>query len=305
MSYGLKGNKFATISSHKYCPMITENCCLPEDETISMQIWEADYGPKIERYYEVYLYAVKYILGFSSEGLMIAKDYEDSTDSSCKEASKDYIKMNINPRITMEIYKSFASSIDSMANIRKGFYCTICDAKTQEKLADFWQSTNWVYADRIYFSKEFCQELVDQTIRSSYFTVYYLKNFAEQLTRLMNCKSGNKTNLEFEIPFWTKQQVKHCFYFKNKYFFFFCEKYCQKFHLTKASDIFDGNLGELRKFYEHIKIHKDNTFYYPSNNILMDGVTYEEDYLTDYMNQVMEDPIFMKPVLDNKRLDKF
>ncbi len=160
-------------------------------------------------------------------------------------------------------------------------------------------------SDRIYFSKEFCQKLVDKTIRSSYFTIYYLKNFSEQLTNLMNCKSGNSTKIEFEVPFWTEQQVKHCFYFKNKYFFFFCEKYCQKFHLTKASDIFDGNLAQLRKFYEHIKLHREDAFYYPSNNILMDGITYEEDYLNDYMESVMEDPIFMKPVLDNKRLDKF
>ena len=162
-------------------------------------------------------------------------------------------------------------------------------------MKDFWASTNLFYKDRIYFSKEFCQKLVDHTIQASYFTVYYLKRFAENTATLINCKTGNTTQLEYEIPFWTKQQVKNCFYFKNKYFFFFCEMYCQKFHLTKANSIFDGDLGQLRKFVEHIIKYRNEVFAYPINNILMDGVSYEERFLEEHYDIVFDEVVFFKP----------
>ena len=192
-----------------------------------------------------------------------------------------------------------------MGDIRRGFYCILCDAKTQERLKDFWASTNLFYRDRIYFSKEFCRKLVEHTIRASYFTVFYLKRFAENMSKLISCKTGDSTQLEYEIPFWTKQQVKNCFYFKNRYFFFFCERYCQKFHLTKANAIFDGDLGELRKFVELLMKTRHETFYYPNNNILMDGVGFEEDFLRYQYENVFKDTVFFRPSTKQVMLDTF
>lgn len=42
--------------------------------------------------------------------------------------------------------------MDEMGKLRKGFYCILCDARTQEKLRDYLSVTNLVYSDRAYFS---------------------------------------------------------------------------------------------------------------------------------------------------------
>lgn len=306
ISYGLGGNPKPLLQAHQYCPSVVQNCCTPDDERSTMYMWTTDSKNKIERYYEVYLYSLKYILGYSEEGFLLARDYEKSTKIECKQAAADYNTMNLNPKLTLEMYNTFVTSLARMGDIRRGFYCTLCDARTQNKLEDFWASTNLFYQDRIYFSKEFCQKLVDHTIRASYFTVNYLKRFSETLATLMNCKSGSTDKLVYDIPFWTRQQVKNCFFFKSKYFFFFCENYCEKFHLTRASDILDGDLANLKKFVDHISKYRLDVFYNPSNNILMDGMTFEESYLKDMYPEVMSDTVFFRAGSEQQvMLDKF
>ena len=71
-----------------------------------MQLWESENKYLIEKYYETYLFSVKYILGYSVEALKIAKDYEKE-DNTCGETARDVIKMNLNPTITKDIYETY------------------------------------------------------------------------------------------------------------------------------------------------------------------------------------------------------
>ncbi len=146
---------------------------------------------------------------------------------------------------------------------------------------------------------------MEETIKASYFKVFYFKRFANDLTTLMNCKTGNTTVVEYDVPYWLEQQVKHCYYFRNKYFFFFCEKYCEQFHLTKATGIFDGDLIQLEKFFQHIYKYRDEVFYYPRNNILFDSIVFEEAYLKDYLGGTVDMVIFIKPTKQQVMLDKY
>lgn len=304
-SYGLEGYTTAQVQTHKYCPSITQNCCTAADETMSMQLWNNQYKYTIENYYETYLYSIKYILGYSQEVYKLAQEFKDADNATCKSAAMDFIGMNFNVQITQDVYKSFVTSLEKMGDVRRGFFCVLCDARTQEKLKDFWSSSNLFYHDRIYFSKDFCRKLVDQTIRASYFTIFYLKRFADNMGKLVNCKTGNSKVLEYEIPYTTSQQVKNCYYFKNKYFFFFCENYCEKFHLVKANAVLDGDLGELKKFVEHVMENRDAAFMSPSNNILMNGLGFEEDYLKDKYKTVFDDVIFFRASTNQVMLDTF
>lgn len=304
-SYGLTGESFSTATPHRYCPMIKENCCTASDAETSMTIWKTEFRPKIERYYETYLYSLKYILGYSTEIGKLADEYSKSTVSACKNAAQDFIKMNVSPKVTQDIYKSFVISLEKMSDVRRGFYCSLCDAKMQQELTDYVSAVNLFYNDRIYYSKEFCKKLVDSTIRASYFAVFFLKPFAELSSTLINCRSNNGTNLNYEIDYWTRTQVKNCYYFKAKYFFFFCERYCEKFHLVKASDILDGDLKELKKFVDHIMKYRESVFLSPSNNYLMDGLSYEEDYLKEYLGSQINEKVLIKSSVSNVQLDKF
>jgi hypothetical protein len=270
-----------------------------------MEIWNSQARYLVEKYYETYLYSIKYVLGFSQEGMNLAKDFENDTNVACKNAALDYLDMNMNPRVTQDIYKAFVISLERMGEIRRGFFCILCDARTQSRLKDFWASTNLFYRDRIYFSKDFCRKLVENTIRSSYFTVFYLKRYADRLGELINCKTKRTTEVIYDIPFWTQQQVKNCYYFKEKYFFFFCEKYCEKFHLAKPNSIFDGDLGELKKFVDLIMQTRHEVFDYPDNNMLMNGLTYEEEILRHNYEDVFTIDVFFKSSTGNVQLEKF
>ena len=305
MSYGLEGHPTAQAIKHAKCPSITRNCCTKNDERASVQIWNNSAKFIVERYYETYLYSVKYILGYSEEVFKMAKELANSENDECRKTASGYLEMNFNPKIVMDIYKSYVTGLEKLGDLRRGFYCILCDAFTQDRLHDYWSVINLFYSDRVYFSSEFCQKLVDHTIRSSYFTVYYFKRFAENLVKLVNCKTGTDTAIEYEIPFWTKKQVKNCYYFKNDYFFFFCERYCEQFHLTKPSGIFDGDLGELKKFVDFVMENRHKAFDNPDNNILMYGVGFEEDYLRYNYEDVLKDTVFFRPAVNTVRLETF
>lgn len=99
--------------------------------------------------------------------------------------------------------------------------------------------------------------------------------------------------------------MKNCYYYKEKYFFFFCERYCQKFHLVKPDNIFDGDLGELQKFVEYVMENKNKVFESPDNNILLNGITYEEDILETNFKDLRNVHLFFKATTQRVMLDKF
>lgn len=71
-AYGLTGMSTPNGGVHKYCPSISKNCCTPDDQTLSMQLWTSENQYIVEKYYETYLYSIKYILGFSVEAIKMS-----------------------------------------------------------------------------------------------------------------------------------------------------------------------------------------------------------------------------------------
>lgn len=291
LSYGLLGNIKPSAVPHKYCPGIKSNCCTLQDADTSMYFWTTDSKLRVERYYEVFLYLIKYILGYSAEVSLLAKDFSTSSISTCKDAANDYMQMNLNPKLASVIYGTFADTVKSLGDLRRGFFCILCDAVTQKSLKDYWGIVNLAYSDRIYFSNDFCVKLVDQSIQSSYFLITFIQRFSNNLAKLINCKLGTKSSISYDLSFEKTQQIKNCFFFKNKYFFFFCEYYCSRFHLTKPSDLIDNEISELKKFFVLIRDNKDKVFYNPSNNILIGGF-YVEKYVTENLDAVEKTKVF-------------
>ena len=292
LSYGLLGNVKPSTEPHKYCPSIRNNCCTPQDSDTTMYFWQNDSRNRVEKYYEVFLYMVKYIMGYSAEGNLISKDFMTSSNTRCSNAAKDLAEMNLNPKLASVIYSTMAEAVVALGDLRKGFFCIICDARTQKALKDYWSVTNLFYNDRVYFSSEFCRKLVERTIKASYFLVTYVKRFSENLQTLMSCKAGSTTSMTYEISFLRKTQIKNCFFFKDKFFFFYCENYCEGFHLTKPSLLLDREIGELKKFFMFIKDNKDKVFYNPSNNVLINGF-YEEDFVVQNIEKVEKTLMFL------------
>ena len=72
INYGLQGLPNAMIYPHDYCPSIQKNCCSVKDMQNSQQEWDNMIKFNIERWYETYLVALKYLIGYSDEILKLS-----------------------------------------------------------------------------------------------------------------------------------------------------------------------------------------------------------------------------------------
>lgn len=82
------------------------------------------------------------MLGFSQEIYGLALAFVDSPTGSCRSSAQSLINLDLNIKVVSEIYHTIIASIHKIVEIRKGFFCVLCDAKTQSKLTDFWTSSN-------------------------------------------------------------------------------------------------------------------------------------------------------------------
>lgn len=82
-----------------------------------------------------------------------------------------------------------------------------------------------------------------------------------------------------DIPVEQEKHIQNCFLYREKYFFFFCEKYCEYYHITKYSPVFDGRLEDYKNFVLHVSTFRKEYFYLPTNNFLLEDTNGIERYL--------------------------
>ena len=104
------------------------------------------------------------MLGFKSEADQIANDLSSSDNRKCREVSNKYLESNFNDNLVNFISESIENSVDHISNVRKGFFCMVCDAQSHKELSNYWVSLDEKYKERMYFSKSFCRRLVNEQI---------------------------------------------------------------------------------------------------------------------------------------------
>ena len=186
-----------------------------------------------------------------------------------------------------------------------GFYCNLCDAQTQQDI--HYYRFNPLISNHFLLSQDFCEHFVSDTIQSAYFQTFYLKPYLEKSFNLMKCIVNNKQipNLTYNIGYMREKRVKNCYYFKEKYFFFFCEGYCEDFSLVKSSGIVEGDLSEIKPFVEFFNSYKEQLFEDPGTNVLMGGMSYEEEYLMENLGTFAKEVVFFPPMSDEVDLKGF
>lgn len=117
---------------------------------------------------------------------------------------------------------------------------------------DVMNSDNQIH-NVLYLSKNFCEKLVEQSVTSSFYVVNYISRFLNNLSILLSCKRPSVEEVSFDVAIELEKQVLNCFHFHDKFFFYFCEQYCENFDLVKSVPIFDGHVKELQKFVELIR----------------------------------------------------
>ena len=269
-AYGLNGIPRPHNAPSQSCPKLIQSCCSLEDDAKSLFLWN-DEKPYIEAHFNAVLSFYRYTLGFADQAFRSAQFLYDTTNEDCRLAVQDMIRLNLNKPRATEIYKLLVKSVKSVANIRKGFYCSICEAKFHLDHYFYASFKNSNFDKSIYYSNEFCQKYVNETISTNYFIVTFLKRYLENFAMLSNCKSGNtlKPKLNIELP--DRTSIKNCFHFRHKYFFYYCQPYCKNFNLVKKNNIVDGNLEDLSVLFDVISKSIVETIDEPDNNFLVEG----------------------------------
>lgn len=90
------------------------------------------------------------------------------------------------------------------------------------------------------------------------------------------------------------QKVSNCLLYGDKYFFFFCEKLCEEFSLTKTSAVFDGYIEQLRPYYRLLSKHRKNVFFYPNKNHFVNDVSKAENYIEKQYETDAKLEVFVK-----------
>lgn len=279
-TYGLEGNFSPEHQDNPNCPNVHKNCCSRLDSNATQDHWQRDASKKISAYYETYLFSLKYILGFVEQANELAEDMLESHRSVCKKAAERFKHMGLNRKNTSQIFQVMTKGLKTVAELRRGFYCAICDGDVHRRLDEAWQQGG--DAERVMqVSEGFCENLVEKTIASAFFETFYIKEISEVMSVLVSCGKNIQhiEKLEYQLPVEGVEQVKNCFHFGKKYFFYHCSSYCERFNFARASGFFDGNLEQLRKFVEFLHEHRKGGFYNPSSNFLMDVDSWEENYL--------------------------
>lgn len=64
--------------------MIKSNCCSKEDAYRSKLFWNNEIKFKMDRFYITFLISLKYLLGYSLEVFLLAREFEEKPDLNCK-----------------------------------------------------------------------------------------------------------------------------------------------------------------------------------------------------------------------------
>jgi hypothetical protein len=309
-SYGLTGNENAKKVFHKFCPKIKMNCCTPTDQDISMHLWNTKLKKNIQTKYTVYLDSLKYVLGFYDEYMKLAQDLKISSNNYCKTVGMKFHDQYFDKVLLSEIYDVISKKQDQIADIRKGFFCIICDGETSQQTTELkYQYTHQQQFKnkqlRMLYSQQFCQTLVQDSVKANYYEVHYVKKFLSEITSVINCKANNSTKLEMELPLKTQQHIKNCFFFRDQFFFFFCEKYCENFNISKYSPVFDGRIEDLKDFVKHVSTYRRELFYAPRNNFFLADALGTERYLLQTFDISLDNEVLIPASSNQIQLENY
>jgi transcription elongation factor Elf1 len=162
-----------------------------------------------------------------------------------------------------------------MSNLRKGFYCILCNGENLSKLQDVWSDQKGKNSQKLFISQSFCKEFVEKTITSSYHIANTIQDYLDVSMEVINCKTPVKNMPEKKLKR-DKVVVNNCYRYHDQFFFYFCEDYCENFDLIEASTMIEGDLPQMRLYFNVFDQYRFKAFDEPNNNLMADGVEYEK-----------------------------
>lgn len=300
--FGLNGYPDATVNAHKYCPSITRNCCTNVDQDLTMNFWKSRDQNNVDRYFRAQKLMISYVLGYAQEGEKLARAYKDAKDE-CGQAAAEFMKLDTSRLLIEKMLDEFHRSVRTMATVRTGFYCHLCDYNVQSFLQ---ASTSDMSSGALQVSAESCQSMVNGGISASYYSVTYLKKYLESMGTLIGCKAQEKEKLVFEVSPADVASASSCFETKDRFSIDACMSYCSAFKLTRPAPLLDGYVEQIYKFFQRFFRNKSKVFQQPELNVFLLSPGYEESAVQADMLLLAENKEFFRTMgIGSLNLDNF
>lgn len=249
-------------------------------------------------------------------------------DDACNMAAAVIRKLGTNKSLMKADYSFIKSYFTMLIELRKGFYCTICDGENHERLTKAWQKMNYhdninQNFDKFVMGKAFCSKFSNIAIPYVLYIFETLKDYLDATTTLLVCQKEKLISMKAEqeltsqnkkIKFETrpvykvtgkeKQTFQECSTLKGIGKFFACKKFCTWFDLTSPNKILDGDVFQIKKFVSFVK-HNKNLFNDSTNNVLVNDPQQSEAILSMNWNNVFVKKTFFESsdkfgVMDNQ-----
>jgi hypothetical protein len=228
-------------------------------------------------------------------------------DKACHKASFDFEQLKISKSLVKADFNSIKSYITKLLEMRKGFYCSICDGESQEKISKNWKvlfPDNQDAPDKFIFGGAFCKEFTDIAIPFVYYIFSILKIYLDSTVTLLVCQKqklidmnaeAELNNFNKKVTFENRPVYKvtsknneiflRCEAFKSTRLNVACKDFCKMFDMTSPHEIVDGDINQMKLFVNFIKRNR-NLFRNPENNILIKNVEKHENSISMSYNVV-------------------
>lgn len=228
-AYGLTADITSQGDPNPICPQIQGNCCGPKDQELINTYWTTD--DRHQAGFNIaYLSINKYILGNVKNYLNIAADiveksarmrfqgganrpnqggsggnaqtvdddkpYTFTYHPLCEEAAKKFTQLDFVDRNKVQhFYDSLNKRANFLQDARRGFYCTLCNARAKDYISTFRIGID----SRLWYSRDFCEVLFTNAFTAVYQMYKAYNPFIKSLMHMMMCiqpknKSGAQGN---------------------------------------------------------------------------------------------------------------
>ena len=245
-NFGIEGVKNSIPANLPICPSLDDSCCKRSDGISIYSNWEMKdekkgLASKLASFKDVYVNLLIETQKIAEFAETLVNQLKDRNLSNCKILAQRVLHFQIK-QVAPKLTEVMQNLEDFFEESYKGFYCSICDARTQSFIL--------VEEKQLVFSKKYCRNM---TASSLHFLLYFYVHFAKYVNLLVRFTTHCNYRGEFtekEIPPHyifqigpIRQQLELCKQGKNEeHWFEVCRFICEKFKLTEFNEFFAPNV---------------------------------------------------------------
>lgn len=273
-SYGVQNPQYLNQSSLFCQTGASETCCTNNDQSWILERWNDKERLIIQPFYELTVWLFKTIFQFYEDVILSAKYayINTQTQPSCRQAAEFLILNYIDREDIKTFINDLSKSNEFFADIRRGFYCSLCTLKNQKYF-----NTD---LKKITVSYEFCSDLVENVLETIALRINKVMPVLANMNALLNCQLPDQPDDQamFSISADKFYAVNQCFdaysrFKSSQAAFSACQKFCSDFSFVKPSESFEGIIKPLATLKQKLLLTK----IVPTDPI-WDDVDYKERY---------------------------